>query len=644
MKRTMLVVLAAMIASLFPTSSAWAAPAIQLLNPSNYTATPELSSKVDVDGAFHFVAWVPNVPPSPIVEFEIQPTAGNTTTIEASRVGTTDTFEAFHPLTGLADGTYTVRAILFSGTTQFGEDDEETVAIRNGMLGQSETAEITHPANGGQLGFFTPKDALPRAIVDVRTSADAEQVRVLYTISPPGSEPVWTQCGTASVNAGLATVRCTLADKTAPSAVSAIAALANQTPPPGPPQPAADDAGDAHRVTTYAAVPSRVTITPEAEKVEVAKCKELTVQVFDQQSRPLQLVNVDVHAVGPTDQLQFATGGNEDDFQAPNAGPHSKENTRLCNDLAGENQQGDTNRVNAPDEKHIETVLTGSNAGTDNQGSFTFALYSGVVGGTAITAWADANDDDVQSASEASGGARLGFGQDPPPPVRQLFLDPANSSGPVGSCQGITVVAKEGGNTLPFGNIDVHILGPDSSVTFCTPSGGSPTRTPDSGEHVSGVHSDGTKHIEGEVNSAGQFVFGVVSPSAGETTITAWLDETDDDTLSAEPSVNGTASFGVSGDRSISLDASRRRVPQGRRVRLFGAISGSEACEGGQTVKLKSRAPGGRFRTIGSRTTSGSGEYAFRVRVRRTKDYRAVAPRNGVCELAKSSTVRVRAT
>lgn len=168
-------------------------------------------------------------------------------------------------------------------------------------------------------------------------------------------------------------------------------------------------------------------------------------------------------------------------------------------------------------------------------------------------------------------------------------------------------------------------------------------RDPDAGEHVTGVHSDGTKHGEGELNSSGQFVFGVTSASQGETLVTGWLDEVDDDTLSNEPSTGTRATFGVSGERSISLDAGRRAVPRGRKVRLFGAVSGAEACEAGQTVRLKARRPGGRFRTIGTRTTDGGGEYAFRVRVRKTKDYRAVAPRDGICEVAKSGTVRVRA-
>lgn len=630
----------ALVSGLLPLSPAMAAPSIQLLNPSAYTPSPEVSTKADLDGLYHFVAWVPSLPAAPIVEFEVVPAAGNAVTIEAQRVGATDTFEAFHPLSGLADGTYTVRAILYSGDTQAGDVDEQVVTIRNGMLTQVDAAEITYPTNGGQLGFFTPKGAAPRTIVDVRTSADAKQVRVLYTTSDPGSEPTWTQCGTAAVSTAQASVRCTLGENVSAGQVTAIAAVANQTQAPGPASPALDDSGDAHRVTTYASVPTRVVIDPETLKVDVSTCQSLTAHVLDQFGRPVQGVNVDVHATGPNDQLQFATGEDEDDFQAPNSGPHSKEATRQCNELAAEGQQGDTNRVSADDDKHIESLA----AGSDNSGGFTFTLYNSEIGGTIVTAWADVNDDDLQSATEASGGARIGWGQDPPAPVRQVFLEPSNPSTSVGSCQKLTLVAKEGGNPLTSGNVDVHAAGPDSSVAFCSPSGGSITRQPDMGEHVAGAHSDGTKHIEGELNSAGQFVFGVVSASAGETVVTAWLDELDDDTLSGEPSATTRVAFGISGERSISLNASRNRVPRGRRVRLLGSISGAPSCESDQPVKLKARVPGGRFRTIANKATTSSGEYAFRVRVRKTKDYKTIAPANGVCDTARSRTVRVRAT
>ncbi len=429
----------ALFASLVPVTAAWAAPAIQLLNPSDYNASPEVSTKADIDTAYHFVAWVPSVPPDAIVEFEVQPPAGNSVTIESTRVGS-DTFEAFHPLTGLADGQYTVRAILFSEGTQFGEDDEQIVTLRNGTLGQSETAEIVFPQNAGQLGFFTPKEGLPRALVDVRTSEGARQVRVLYTTSQPGSDPEWVQCGTGNVSGGSASVRCTLADKTAFTAVTAIAAIANQTPPPTAANPAADDAGDAHRVTTYASQPARVVIDPEAIQAEVSKCTNAFVaRVLDQLNRPVIGTNVDVHAVGPNDQLQFATIANTtSDFQAPNSGPHSTENTRKCSDLAPAGTQGETNRVNQPDEKHIESRA----AGTNNAGAFLFALYSDTIGGTTITAWADTDDDDVQSSAEASGGARLGFGQAPPAPLRQVFLEPGNSSASVGDCQRLVLTVK----------------------------------------------------------------------------------------------------------------------------------------------------------------------------------------------------------
>ncbi len=87
MKSSALLVLAVMIGALLPLSPAHAAPSIELLNPSDYNPSPELSTKTDIDGAYHFVAWVPSVPPDAFVEFEIRPAGGNSVTIEASRVG-----------------------------------------------------------------------------------------------------------------------------------------------------------------------------------------------------------------------------------------------------------------------------------------------------------------------------------------------------------------------------------------------------------------------------------------------------------------------------------------------------------------------------------------------------------------------------
>lgn len=647
MRKIIVLVIAALVGGLLPIPVAKAAPAIQLLNPSTYNgAAPEISTKQDLDGNFHFVAWVPSVPQNAIVEFEIQSVAGNSLrTINASRVGA-DTFEGFDNLANLADGNYLVAALLYSNGDQVDEGiDRQAVSVRNGTLGQVETAEIVAPGNGGSLGFFTPKGLRPRALVDVATSDGARQVRVLVTKTRPGGEPEWVQCGTGTVSSQSARVRCTLPEGTEPAQVTAVAAVANQTPPPGPAQVPADDSGDAHRVTVYNAVPTRVSIDPEATRAEISTCSpEFRATVTDQLGRPLSAVNVDVHAVGPTDQLQFAAGGNAMQFQAPDKGPHSSEPTHRCTELDAEGRQGETNRIGANDEKHIESRSDVTNPGTNNQGAFIFRLYSDTVGGTEIIAWADADDDDVQQAAEASGGARLGWGQDPPAPTQQAFLEPSSGSATVGSCQRFVLTVKEGGNPAAGRNADAHISSADTTPSFCTPSEGSATRLPDQGEHVAGTHADGTKHVEGELDSQGRLIFGVTAPSEGRVVVQGWLDESDDDTLtSGEAAAGGAVSFALSGDRDVSLDSSRRAVRKGGRVRLFGAIDGSPSCAEGQVVKLRSRVPGKRFRTIGQKRTNGSGEYGFRVKVFKTKDYKVIAPRAGVCDKARSNTVRVRA-
>ena len=646
MRKAIVLSVVALLAGLLPMPSATAAPAIELLNPSDYSgASPEISTKNDVDGAYHFVAWVPTMPSNAIVEFEVQTAAGNSLrTIESQRVGT-DTFEAFDNLSGLVDGTYQIAALLYSNGEIVSEGvDRQTVTLRN-TVGQVETAELLHPSNGGALGFFNPKGLRPRAMVDVRTSTGAQQARVLVTASRPGTDPEWVQCGSGATADGFARVRCTLPEGTEPAAVTAIAAVANQTPPPGPAQAAADDSGDAHRVTPYVALPANVRIEPEALQTAVSQCRELSATVTDQLGRPLSAVNVDVHAVGPTDQLQFASGGNAMDFQAPDDGPHTSEAARQCSTVAPERRQGDTQRINADDEKHIESLITGiTNPGTTNNGVYTFSLFSDVTGGTQIVAYADVNDDDVQQPAEASGSARLGWGQEPPPLEQQAFLDPTSASTAVGGCQRFVLTVKEGGNPASGQNADVHISSGETTPSFCSPSDATGTRTPDSGEHVTGTHSDGAQHIEGELDAQGRMIFGVTAPSEGRVTVQAWLDESDDDTFASGEAVAGAnVNFGVSGDREISLQASRSAVPKGRRVRLFGAIDGAASCEGGQTVKLRSRVPGGRFRTIGQKTTTASGEYAFRVRVTKTKDYKTLAPRAEVCDKASSRMVRVRA-
>jgi hypothetical protein len=160
--------------------------------------------------------------------------------------------------------------------------------------------------------------------------------------------------------------------------------------------------------------------------------------------------------------------------------------------------------------------------------------------------------------------------------------------------------------------------------------------------------SDGgdTRHNEGETNVQGQLVFGVTSPIEGRTEITVWLDLVEDDAQAeTEPTTAGEAEWQPIGDRSISLRSNRRRVRAGRRVTFSGDITAAESCADGQNVILQSRRNrNSRFRALIRGTTDAEGTYRFRVTVRRTRQYRAVAPGDGVCDRARSRIVRVRAT
>jgi hypothetical protein len=206
-------------------------------------------------------------------------------------------------------------------------------------------------------------------------------------------------------------------------------------------------------------------------------------------------------------------------------------------------------------------------------------------------------------------------------------------------------VVREGNSPVVGQNIDIHITGPDASVSFCDPPGANTRRDPDQGPHVAGTHTDSNaKHAEGETDETGRFVFGVSSAGEGRTNIAAWIDDNDDDVQgTTESAAPAHVTFDVEGDRSVSLQANKNRIRKGRRVRLTGSISGSAVCEAAQTVKLKARRPGARWRNVATKTTAGDGSFGFRPKVWKTKDYRVIAPRDGSCEKARSRIVRVRA-
>lgn len=657
MRKWALALVAALVGVSLPMSPARAAPTIEFLNPSDYSTALTISDKTDLDGAYHLVAWIGDVPANPLVEFELQSVSlGAATTVDGTKAGT-DTWEGFVTLSGLTDGQYFLRARLYANFTGPGTGEEvaaieKTVTVNASDVPpptEEDTVEMTYPENGGPLGVFSPRGKRSNFVVDAVASAGTDSVRVAYTKTAPGRDPEWINCGGDRVEADRTSrIRCTLAEGDSPSSVTAVAAIANQTPPPASPNPVADATGDAHRVAPYVQRSTTISIDPEQVRVEPGNCQLMMLSLTDQAGRPIAVANVDIHAVGPDDQLRFGVIERTSSpqaptltspYQAPDKGHPSSRVSVDCGDSDPQGRQGDHNIPGSDDPQHIE-----STDGTDKNGRFAFALRSDTVGGTEVLAFSDEDDDDLENAGEAVGGARIGWGEEPPTPTTSIRISPTAGGGTTGSCQRVQATVRRGGSTLAGANVDVHISGPDSSVAFCTPSDASPSRIPDGGSHVSGADDEDTKHLEGETDASGVFVFGVTSGTQGSTEVLVWADELDDDFMDGvEPRVVGAMEWGVSGDRSISISASRTRVAKGTRVRISGSIVGAASCETGQTVKLQARrASGGVFRNVGTTTTADDGTYAFRPRVTRSTTYRTVAPLSGVCEKARSGNVTVR--
>ncbi|MEA2453287.1 MAG: hypothetical protein QOG04_1997, partial [Actinomycetota bacterium] len=397
----------------------------------------------------------------------------------------------------------------------------------------------------------------------------------------------------------------------------------------------------AHRVVPYVQTPTGVTMDPESDEVKIAACTPLTATVRDQSGEPIAGVNIDVHAEGPDDQLKFATQrGVAAAFTAPDQA-HATEPTAKCAATDDAGTQGDHNVPAAADKKHIESA-----SGTDNAGSFTFVLKSEAKGGTLIEVWADADGDDAQGTTEASGGAQLGWGTDPPEPPRQVILDPQNSSAATGNCQRLVAAARQGGEPLPSRDIDVHIKGPEG-VAFCATEG-SNAQPPDSGEHTGGYHSDGTGHAEGFTDAQGQFVFGVTSGTEGVTSVVVWLDNDSDDeqdSTETEPGTSGQIAWG-----GETRDVSTTLTIKYKSSNFSGTAKTAETeCKKGRGVLLK-RKKKGRDPTIGSTTTNTRGSYKIRSANAKGKYYAIVAKTTQVteegdtliCKRDTSPTIKVR--
>lgn len=450
--------------------------AIQFLNPSDHSDV--VSTKDDgTNTTYHLVAVVREVPANATVEFKFQSGSDNEVSIGiASRVGSTDTFEFHWSLAGVADGSYTLRALLFSGTAEVSRDEiDVTVNSEDETLDPTaETVEIVAPPNGNPAGFFQPLGAdSAHTVVDVTSSAELEfpststgtdSIDVSYTKTFIGEEPEWISCGSAGrSSSGSNSIRCTLEEGDTPAQVTGLAAVANpagSTFVPG--------SGDAHRVFPYNQIPSAVALDPASQPGKTpGECADvITATIRDQNGAKIAGVNTDVHAKGPTDNLLFDDSGNNSSaHQAPDAAHTDPESAWNCEGEGTNGEQGQHEFAPGnPDTKHIE-----STTGTNNAGQFLFQLFSpDGVGSTEIAVWADTDGDDLWCADEASGRGSIGWGPSPSPTPTE---SPSESPSPTGSPTG---------SPSPTSAPEPTTLGPDLATCpgpTASPTGPSANRT-----------------------------------------------------------------------------------------------------------------------------------------------------------------------
>jgi hypothetical protein len=101
------------------------------------------------------------------------------------------------------------------------------------------------------------------------------------------------------------------------------------------------------------------------------------------------------------------------------------------------------------------------------------------------------------------------------------------------------------------------------------------------------------------------------------------------------------------GTRTVILDANKNKVKKGRKVRLSGQLTEvvKQVCQSGQTVELqrkKKRAPDTAFSTFRALQTEQAGNFATRVKVKKTFEFRAQVPETATCAGQVSNTEKVK--
>lgn len=383
---------------------------VSFINPSGYAGDAgaggeEISAKDDGSAGYHIITRVDA--PNSIQGIEVLLGQGGTFASlgQATRIGNTDSYELTWAV-DVPDGDYTLRARIL-GTTIV---EDRTVRVNNRTATappdepanqQAEAAELTRPVAGTGAPFtdrITPMEG--------KASTGAEGVYFYYSKVPAKDTPTstaWTQCGFTALDGTGSAVqnfqgKCTLTGADQPSQVTALAALTFDCLEPGgnaapstqtnPRCPGAFDSGDAHRVFGFEAAPL-VSIEPAETATEVGSCQKLVMSVIDQTGQAVGNTNVDVHATGPGEEVDFCdpADGSAHDRSAPNDGGHEV--------TAGQEDQGGHEDAAGADQVHSEGTTTSA-------GRFVFGIASDQIGDTQLQAWVDRNENDAFDADEPS--------------------------------------------------------------------------------------------------------------------------------------------------------------------------------------------------------------------------------------------------
>jgi hypothetical protein len=429
-----------------------AGPTIKFLNPSDYGEFRAVSDRDMEEHGYHLVATVHQPPANARVIFEAESaSAGRRPIGIATREGP-DTFGLHWQIPEASEfprGSYTFRAILFTGNEQVSAD-EITASVQPNWP----TVRLDHPSGGGGLGVYLPPgdNARWNTVVDYSFSSGTEIVAFFYSLTAPGRDLEWHHCGNVRVSSspgggasepGSGRHLCELEEEHDGRRITAVAAVAADDPFPVPRQGDTplfgDTSGDAHRVAVYRQLPVDVSLRVEGSEpgiegprsYETGSCtNQILALVTDQRQRPVARVNVDVHATGPeatqgraalrfdvstgtpgTDGNQPPDQNHQDETSAWSCANRQAAGPVVISGPGPAGRQGNHRNPDGPDTRHIESGPAGTNA----DGRFRFRLYNDEPGATQITAWTDLDNDDLYCGLEAAGHMAIGWNQAPPP-------------------------------------------------------------------------------------------------------------------------------------------------------------------------------------------------------------------------------------